>query len=389
MKEGFPAMKQFCLFLLFLTQIVACTSARAQQNVQPDSLGLPGDNLNLYAVLKIFQESPTLEGFERQLNSEESRINNLDLDGDGKIDYIRVVDHIVGTMHDIVLQIAVTGTESQDVAVIQVEKTAENPARVQIIGDEALYGKDYVIEPNYDPGSEKVEGVTPNPGYIGITSDTTLSLDGKTIIINRTTQAEVAGWPIIRYIYLPDYRPWFSPWHYSYYPPWWDPWRPYFWHYYRGYQYNQYVYYYGHYRRWHQYRNEPGRNNYYSSLRSISTIVVDRKRDGSFQKTYTRPDLRKKGITQYNRSYRVGMTRPAEGKPSPPGVRRNGSARPGGARPEVTRPGGNRQWDQGRSKPATTTPGNNRPRKDSPASGKPAKTRPPEGRPGSEKEGRR
>lgn len=386
-KEEISTMTKFCLFFLFLAQIFVCTYARAQNNVQPDSLGLPGDNLNLYAVLKIFQESPTLEEFEKRLNSEESRINNLDLDGDGKIDYIRVVDHIAGTMHDIVLQVAVTETESQDVAVIQVEKTAENPARIQIIGDEALYGKDYIIEPNYDPASEKVEGVTPNPGYIGTTSEN-LSLDGNTIPISNTTQAEVAGWPIIRYIYLPDYQPWLSPWHYSYYPPWWNPWRPRFWHYYQGYQYNQYSYYYGHYRRWHQYRNLAGRNDYYASIRSSSTIVLDRKRQGGFQRTYSRPDLQRKGINQYNRVYRGAMARPAEGKPSPPGVRRNGTTMPGGNKPAVARPGGNRQWDQGRSKPSTTSPGNDRSRRDSPTSGKPGKTRPPEGRAGSEKEGR-
>jgi hypothetical protein len=31
------------------------------------ALGLPGDNLNLYAVLDVFQDSETVEEFERQL----------------------------------------------------------------------------------------------------------------------------------------------------------------------------------------------------------------------------------------------------------------------------------------------------------------------------------
>ncbi len=45
------------------------------QTSATDKLDLPGDNLNLYAVLKIFQESETLEGFEKKLNDEANKIN--------------------------------------------------------------------------------------------------------------------------------------------------------------------------------------------------------------------------------------------------------------------------------------------------------------------------
>jgi len=57
------------------------TSHQAVAQAEDEKLDLPGDNLNLYAVLKLFQESETLEGFERKLNEEDSEINNLDLDG--------------------------------------------------------------------------------------------------------------------------------------------------------------------------------------------------------------------------------------------------------------------------------------------------------------------
>lgn len=372
-------MKRLCIFLLFLAQTVFFSSVQAQHTVQPDSLGLPGDNLNLYAVLKIFQESPTLEEFEKKLNAEETRINNLDLDGDGRIDYIRVVDHVSGDAHDIVLQIPVNGTESQDVAVIQVEKTAGEAARVQVIGDEALYGKDYIIEPNYSPASEKAEGVTPNPGYIGTASDTTLSLDGKAIVINNTTPAEVAGWPIVRYIYLPDYRPWYSPYHYSYYPPWWRPWRPYFWHFYWGFHYNDYSYYYGHYRRWHYYRNEPGRNYYYNSMRSASTIVLNRKREGGFQRTYSRPEMRNAGIARYNKVNRGGLTSPAVGRPNRQGVWRSGTTRSERNAPPVAKPKMGRPSNAG-PKPAMPS-GVGRSRRDTPpSSGKAGTPRPSGGK---------
>ncbi|HUV01529.1 MAG TPA: hypothetical protein VMW32_11245, partial [Bacteroidales bacterium] len=79
-------MKKILLTALLGALLTAGTTVMAQN--QPDEyLGLPGDNLNLFAVMKLFQESETLEGFERSLNDENSRINNLDLNGDNYIDY--------------------------------------------------------------------------------------------------------------------------------------------------------------------------------------------------------------------------------------------------------------------------------------------------------------
>ena len=53
-------------------------------------LGLPGDNLDLYAVLTLFQKSKTIEAFEKSLNDEKEGINNLDLNLDKKVDFIKV-----------------------------------------------------------------------------------------------------------------------------------------------------------------------------------------------------------------------------------------------------------------------------------------------------------
>ena len=54
------------------------------------SLGLPGDNLDLFAVLDLFQKSKTIEDFEKSLNEEKTGINNLDLNLDNKVDFIKV-----------------------------------------------------------------------------------------------------------------------------------------------------------------------------------------------------------------------------------------------------------------------------------------------------------
>ena len=113
-------------------------------------LNLPGDNLNLYAVLKLFQESPTLEFFEKSLNDSDSKVNNLDLNNDNQVDYLKVIDHVDGDTHNIVIQDATSSSENQDVAVIVVQKIKDNQVQIQVIGDEDLYGKDYIIEPNFE-----------------------------------------------------------------------------------------------------------------------------------------------------------------------------------------------------------------------------------------------
>ncbi len=98
-------MKKLIITSILALLVAAGTTVMAQDYPE-EYLGLPGDNLNLYAVMKLFQESETLEGFERNLNDENSRINNLDLNGDNLIDYITVNDYVDGNVHTIVLRVA-------------------------------------------------------------------------------------------------------------------------------------------------------------------------------------------------------------------------------------------------------------------------------------------
>jgi hypothetical protein len=325
------------IYLLVVALLACSLPASAQQYVGPDSLGLPGDNLNLFAVLKIFQESPTIEEFEKQLNSEESNVNNLDLDGDGAIDYIRVVDHVVNDVHTIVLQVPLRRNDAQDVAVIEVRRDAEDRVFIQVIGDEALYGRDYIIEPNYDVPGDRTIGETPNPGYAGPKPETRVILDGRPIVVVHTTPREIHGWPIVMFIFRPSYRPWFSPWYYAHYPLWWRPWRPLYWHSYMGFQYHYYDYYYGYYRHWQHYRDPQGVNRYYRSVRSYSPILVNRVRKGAFRETYARPDLRREGMQRHeqfeaSRGKGPGRERPAPVPPSTPPQR---GKVPQGAPPSV------------------------------------------------------
>ncbi len=266
---------------------VAATTVMSAQNYPEEYLGLPGDNLNLYAVMNLFQESETLEKFEQSLNSEEQMINNLDLNGDGLIDYITVSDYIDGNVHNIVLRAALDRNEQQDVAVFVVENLSNGAVQIQLIGDEALYGPNYIVEPIY--------AETPNPGYTGRSYN-------RNVNVVYTTYYDIAAWPLIRFIYRPGYIGWRSSWYWGYYPTYWHPWRSHYWHYYYGYHYHWHNYYYTHYRHWDHYRCRNYTTYYRNRVRVYSPTVVVNINNGRYRNTYSRPDQRRAGEAYYERT---------------------------------------------------------------------------------------
>lgn len=232
------ALKLFSLMLLAGLNVNAGT-------VIQDSLGLPGDNLDLYGVLELFKKSESPEEFEKALNTQDNKLNNLDLNNDQKTDYIYVIDKTESDAHALILRVATSDTKTQDVAVIEIEKKGEENAVVQIVGDEALYGKDYIIE----PADEK----TP-------VNNTTQTEETKsTVVVN------VYHWPVVRYIYRPTYVVYVSPWGFSHYPAWWNPWIPIHWRHYHPHWHPYHVYH----RRAYHYRTHQAHQVYHAH-RSIN-----------------------------------------------------------------------------------------------------------------------
>lgn len=269
------------IFTTVFAFLFAAGSVFPAQNPQQEYLGLPGDNLNLFAVMNLFQESETLEAFERRLNDPEAMINNLDLNDDGYVDYIMVHDYKEDNLHNIVLRVALNENEYQDVAVFVVEVRRDGSALIQLIGDEALYGPNYIVEPNY---AER-----PNPGYRG-----NVSHSPSTTVVH-TTYYEVAQWPVIVYISAPVYRPWRSAWYWGYYPAWYSPWSPHYYHYYYGYHYHWHGHYHAYYRPWRRVRCTHYNTVYVTNHRHTSTTVVTRIENGRYRDTYSRPEKIQEG----------------------------------------------------------------------------------------------
>src|SRR3954463_8951294 len=114
-------MKKIILLYLAAVMIMLNQPVFSQED-STSLLGLAGDNLDLYAVLTTFQQSKTIEEFEKKLNDEKSKINNLDLNLDKKVDFIKVISKKKDDSHTFILQVDVNKEETQDVAVILLDK---------------------------------------------------------------------------------------------------------------------------------------------------------------------------------------------------------------------------------------------------------------------------
>lgn len=190
-------MKTWNRRVMLFVLMVGGTAVYAQQ----DRDEVPGDHFSLQGALEVFKKSASPEEFERLLNSPDAGVNNLDLNGDGDIDYIRVIDHNVGNVHAFILQAVINEQESQDVAVIELEKLANGKAVLQITGDADIYGIETIIEP---------------------TEEVRINAGASTV----QTVVNVWAWPSVQYVYSPYYSRWNSPWSWHHRPYWWNPWRP-------------------------------------------------------------------------------------------------------------------------------------------------------------------
>ena len=104
--------------------------------------------LDLQAVAAAFAEAKSAKEFEMLLNSSRYMINNLDLNGDGYIDYLRVLETRKGYYHALLIQACIAPGLFQDVATLVAERRA-NLLYVEVIGDPYLYGYNYIVRPTF------------------------------------------------------------------------------------------------------------------------------------------------------------------------------------------------------------------------------------------------
>ena len=61
------------------------------------------------------------------------KINNLDLNNDGNIDYLKANDYGKDDYHTIIIQYIISASETQDVAVIDIQKSNNNTTNIEML----------------------------------------------------------------------------------------------------------------------------------------------------------------------------------------------------------------------------------------------------------------
>ncbi len=98
-----------------------------------------GDNLNLQALGELVKSSQNAQDLESKLNTPGS-INNLDLDGDGKVDYIKVTEYGTAPTKGFSFTVDLAGGQSQEVATVEIQQGQNQQASLNINGNQNIYG---------------------------------------------------------------------------------------------------------------------------------------------------------------------------------------------------------------------------------------------------------
>ena len=186
------------LFQILLASQLSIYFVNAQEQTPATEAG---EDFDLYGVLGLFEEAEDLADFEKKINSEDNDINNLDLNKDEEVDMVKVIEKKEGNTHLLILQAVLGENDAQDIAIIEIEKHAEDQISLQVIGDPDIYGADYILEPAPEESSIR------KYSYVAVF-------------------VSVHLWRPVRVIFTPGRAVFISPIVWRPRPVWFRPWRP-------------------------------------------------------------------------------------------------------------------------------------------------------------------
>lgn len=150
--------------------------------VTPEAVGL-GESLDLQALGELVKSSQNAQSIEQSLNKSGS-INNLDLNGDGQVDYIKVTEYGDGNAKGFSFTVDLPNNETQEIATVELKK-GTNDAQMNINGNQQLYGANNHYHSSYS----------------------------------------LSDLMIMHYLFS-YHRPYYSPYHYGYYPSYYQRYAP-------------------------------------------------------------------------------------------------------------------------------------------------------------------
>ncbi len=170
--------------VIVLWMFISGRSSRPRYgDINVQSVVSAAEGLDLKAAGELVKKAKNAEELEKLLNTS-GGVNNLDLNEDGKVDYIYVTEYGNDRSKGFSLTVQPAPGETQEVATIDIEKAGEK-ANVEIRGNEQIYGQNR---------------------YYHYSSPLTSFL-------------------LMSYLFSP-HRMFFSPWGYGHYPGWYGAYRP-------------------------------------------------------------------------------------------------------------------------------------------------------------------
>jgi hypothetical protein len=169
------------LALLIVIALPGCGSHNdpGNTNVTINANSDLSKGLDLVALGEMLKKSKDAKTLEEELNKDGS-INNVDLDGDGKVDYLKVTEYGEGSERGLSITDEVKKGEVQEIATVQITKTNDHEAEVNVQGNQDIYG--------------------PQANYHSTFTD----------------------FLILSYLFTP-HPYYYSPWGFGYYPGWYRP----------------------------------------------------------------------------------------------------------------------------------------------------------------------
>ena len=124
------------------------------------------DGLDLQAVTELVKKASSGEELEKQLNRPEG-INNLDLDADGKVDFIKVTEYGNKEAYGFSLTAEPESGEEQELATIEITREEEQ-AQIQVVGNHGVYGHDHAYRSSVGIGTLLLWSylLSPHPFYV-------------------------------------------------------------------------------------------------------------------------------------------------------------------------------------------------------------------------------
>ncbi|MBD3421550.1 MAG: hypothetical protein GF398_15635 [Chitinivibrionales bacterium] len=137
------------------------------QNTTVNATAEAADGLDLKALNALIPEAKSAKELEQELNKP-GGINNLDLNADGQVDFIKVTEF--GNQEDgygFSLTTEPVKGEEQEIASIEIVKTGEK-AQVQVHGNEQIYGRGHHYHSTHSLGSLMLWSyfLMPHPFYV-------------------------------------------------------------------------------------------------------------------------------------------------------------------------------------------------------------------------------